>query len=58
MNTNVVTIRLSAECIAAYRYLQSLKINPAKYLRSGGEEMVICMAVKNKHKIKKYKTPF
>lgn len=58
MNNNVITIRLSNECIEAYRFLQSKKINPAKYLRQGGENMVILVAFKNKFKLKKVKLPF
>ncbi len=58
MNNNVITIRLSNECIEAYRFLQSKKINPAKYLRQGGEELVIDVAFKNKFKLKKVKLPF
>ena len=58
MNNNVITIRLSNECIDAYRFLQSKKINPAKYLRQGGENMVISVAFKNKFTLKKIKIPF
>ena len=58
MNNNIITIRLSNECIIAYRFLQSKKINPAKYLREGGEQLVIQMAQKNKLTLKKYKLPF
>ena len=58
MNNNVITIRLSKECIEAYRFLQSKKINPAKYLRKGGESLVISTAVKNKYKFKIKKLPF
>lgn len=58
MNNNVITIRLSNECIEAYRFLQSKKINPAKYLRQGGEELVISTALKNKFTLKKVKLPF
>lgn len=58
MNNNVITIRLSTECIEAYRFLQSKKINPAKYLRQGGENMVISTALKNRFKFKKVNIPF
>ena len=58
MNNNVITIRLSTECIEAYRFLQSKKINPAKYLRQGGEKLVISTALKNKFTLKKVKLPF
>lgn len=58
MNNNVITIRLSNECIEAYRFLQSKKINPAKYLRQGGEKLVISIALNNKFTLKKVKLPF
>ena len=58
MNTNIITIRISNEAMLAYRFLQSKKINPAKYMRQGGEELVIRMALKNKFTIKKYKPQF
>ena len=58
MNNNVITIRLSNECIEAYRFLQSKKINPAKYLRDGGEKLVIETANKNKFTLKKVTIPF
>ena len=58
MNNNIITIRLSNECIEAYRFLQSKKINPAKYLRAGGEKLVINIALKNKFKLIKNKLPF
>lgn len=58
MNNNIITIRLSSDCIEAYHFLQSKKINPAKYLRAGGEELVIKMAEKNKFALSKIKLPF
>ena len=58
MNTNVITIRISNDCMEAYRFLQSKKINPAKYLRQGGEQMVIQMASKNKLTIIKIKDKY
>ena len=58
MNNNVITIRLSNECIEAYRFLQSKKINPAKYLHQGGEKLVISIALNNKFTLKKVKLPF
>ena len=58
MNNNVITIRLSNDCVLAYRFLQSKKINPAKYLRLGGERLVIQIAQKNKFKLIKNKLPF
>lgn len=53
-----ITIRISKECFEAYKFLQSKKINPAKYMREGGEKKVIEMAQKNKFTIKKIKLPF
>ena len=58
MNNNVITIRLSSQCIEAYKFLQSKKINPAKYLREGGESLVFKIAEKNKFTLKKIKLPF
>lgn len=58
MNSSIITIRLSNNCALAYRFLQSKKINPAKYLRLGGEALVIKMAKKNKFKLIKNKIPF
>ena len=58
MNNNVITIRLSSDCIEAYRFLQTKKINPAKYLRQGGEQLVIQTAKRNKFTLKKVKIPF
>ena len=58
MNSNIITIRLSNDCALAYRFLQSRKINPAKYLRLGGESLVIQIAQKNKFKLIKNKLPF
>lgn len=53
-----ITIRISKECFEAYKFLQSKKINPAKYLRDGGEKKIIEMAAKNKFTLKKIKLPF
>lgn len=58
MNSNIITIRLSNNCALAYRFLQSKKINPAKYLRLGGENLVIQTAQNNKFKLIKNKIPF
>lgn len=58
MNANVITIRLSNECIEAYRFLQSKKINQEKYLRQGGELLVIKMAMKNRFKLVKIKDKY
>ena len=55
MNTNVITVRLSDEAIEAYRFLQAKKINPAKYLRQGGEQLVIQTAQKNRFTLRKIK---
>ena len=58
MNSNIITIRLSNDCALAYRFLQSRKINPAKYLRLGGESLVIQMAQNNNFKLIKNKLQF
>lgn len=58
MNNNIITIRLSNECIEAYRFLQLKKINPAKYLRDGGESLIMQMAQRNKFNLIKNKLPF
>ena len=58
MNNNVIKIRLSSDCIEAYRFLRTKKINPAKYLRQGGEQLVIQTARINKFTLKKVKIPF
>ena len=58
MNSNIITIRLSNNCALAYRFLQSRKINPAKYLRLGGESLVIQMAQNNNFKLIKNKLQF
>lgn len=55
MKTNIIAIRLSYDCIEAYRFLQSKRINPAKLLRSGGEQLVIDTAQRNKFKLKTLK---
>lgn len=44
--------------MAAYRYLQSKKINPAIYLREGGEAAVWNKAIEFKYKPKEDKLPF
>lgn len=53
-----IAIRISKECFESYQFLQSKHINPAKYLRDGGEQKVIEMAQKNRFTLKKYKPPF
>ena len=58
MNNNIITIRLSKDAILAYKFLQEKKINPAKYLRDGGEKHVIDTAIKNKFTLKKIKLHF
>ena len=51
-------IRISEDCYDSYQFLQKKKINPAKYLRDGGEKLVIKTADKNKFKLKKVIIPF
>ncbi len=53
-----IAIRISKECFEAYQFLKSKHINSAKYLREGGEKLVIDMANKNKFTLKKTKLPF
>ena len=58
-NNNIITLRLSKEAIESYRFLQQKKINPAKYLRNGGEKELIAREFKFKLKLrKKEKLPF
>lgn len=51
-------IRINEDCYDAYQFLQKKKINPAKYLRDGGEKLVIKTANKNKFKLRKVIIPF
>lgn len=53
-----IAIRISKECFEAYKFLQSKRVNPAKYLRDGGEQKVIEMAQKNRFALNKVKLPF
>lgn len=53
-----ITIRICKDCYDAYQFLQKKKINPAKYLRDGGEKLVIETANKNKFTLKKVIIPF
>ena len=53
-----ITLRISKDCFDAYHFLQKKKINPAKYLREGGEKLVIEIAERNKFTFKKVKMPF
>lgn len=55
----IISIRISVECMSAYKILQEKKINPAKYLRKGGEQLVIDMAEKySKPKLIKVKEKY
>lgn len=53
-----ISLRVSKECHEAMIFLRSKLISPDKYLRDGGETLVIEMAQKNKFKLIKYKLPF
>ena len=53
-----IAVRISKECFDAYQFLQKKKINPAKYLREGGEQLVIKTAEINKLKLRKVIIPF
>ena len=53
-----ISLRVSRECHEAMVFLRSKHISPDKYLREGGEGLVIKMAEKNKFKLKKIKLPF
>ena len=53
-----ISLKISVECYDAYRFLQGKKMNPAQYLRAGGEPLIIKMAEKYKFTLKKVKLPF
>ena len=53
-----ISIKVSRECYNAIIFLRTKKISPSKYLREGGEKLVIEMAEKNKFTLKKFKPPF
>ena len=48
-----ISIRISKECHDAMIFLRSKSISPDKYLRDGGEALVIKMAEKNRFLLKK-----
>ena len=56
LKINAISIRLNNDAMEAYRYLQTKKVNPAKYLREGGEKRLIEVAEEFKYKkpTKKY----
>jgi hypothetical protein len=37
----VISLRISQRCSKAWHYLQSVNISPSKYLKEGGESLVI-----------------
>jgi hypothetical protein len=51
-------IRLTFDCEEAWCYLKKCKISPAKYLREGGEQLVINKAKEFKLKQKQEYLPF
>lgn len=57
---NPISIRLSINATIAWNYLKDKKVCPDKYLRDGGEQLVIDNAIRFglKLRIKKYKIPF
>ena len=52
------SIKISVECKNAIVFLKSKHISADKYLREGGESLVIKIAEKNKFKLVKIKLPF
>ena len=52
------SIKISKSCKDAMIFLKSKNISADKYLREGGEKLVLEMAEKNKFKLKKVKLPF
>lgn len=58
LKNRVVSLRLSNEAANAYGFLQSIKVNPSRYLREGGEAAVIYKAKEMKQPIKKEDLPF
>lgn len=53
-----IAIRLSHKADKCYRYLQSKKVNAARYLREGGEQAVIDKAIEFYYKEKEEDLPF
>lgn len=53
-----ISLRVSKECYDAMIFLRSKNISPDKYLREGGEDLVIKMAERNKFTLKKLRLPF
>lgn len=52
------SIKISVECKNAIIFLKSKHISADKYLREGGESLVLKMAEKNKFVLKLIKSPF
>ena len=52
------SIKISIECKNAIDFLKTKHISADKYLRDGGEKLVIEIAQKNKFKLVKNKLPF
>ena len=53
-----ISLRVSKECHNAMLFLRYKNISPDKYLREGGEKLVIQIAQNNKFTLKKIKLPF
>ena len=53
-----ITMSVSNDCYIAMEFLRKKKISPLKYLREGGEQLVIEIAQKNRLTLKKNKPPF
>lgn len=58
LKKTVISIRLNNEAANACSYLRSIKVNPARYLREGGETAVISKAKEMKQPIEKEILPF
>ena len=52
-----ISIRVSKDCHNAMMFLRSKNISPDKYLREGGESLVMQIADRNKFTLKKVKFP-
>ena len=53
-----ISLRVSKECHEAMVFLRSKRISPDKYLREGGEPLVLQISQKNKFTLNKIKLPF
>ena len=53
-----ISLRVSKDCHDAMVFLRSKNISPDKYLREGGEPLVLQISQKNKFTLNKIKLPF